>query len=37
LTPGPVVDERLPPAGPVSTVERRSLSSRNSMETPPCA
>jgi hypothetical protein len=23
LTPGPVVDERLPPAGPVSTVERR--------------
>ena len=38
LTPGPVVDERLPPAGPVSTVERQSLSSRNhSMETPPCA
>ena len=37
-TPGPVVDERLPPAGPVSTVERQSLSSRNhSMETPPCA
>ena len=38
LTPGPVVDEQLPPAGPVSTVEGQSLRSRpHSMENPPCA